>query len=336
MTITTADDPFAAQKDLVKRLDNSGWDLIIGDAFVRGMRDIGYKSTSYAVAEINDNSIQANATWVDIVFGFNKGSVKPAQVAVIDDGWGMLPDMVRASLVWGAGTRYADRRGFGKYGYGLPSASVSQCKRVEVYSKVEGGDWAMCYLDVQEISDGRWTSKHRINTPTPMPQEPPAFVVEHLKTAKRWPMAHGTVVVWDKLDDTRLDYKTRAALRDSLVRDLGVIYRNHLVDVPMTVDGVNVEPCDPLFLTPGFRYFQLDDDRAVELPSAVIEVPDPDTKVVKGTMRVRFSRLPATFYRKPDAKQTTTSGPGVFNERASIADDHQGIIFLRNVGRSAS
>ena len=330
MTIAISNDPFAAQKELVDRLNQSGWDLIIGEAFVRGMRDIGYKSTSYAVAEIVDNSIQANATWIDIAFGFNKGSVKPARIAVVDNGWGMVPTMVRASLVWGAGTRPNDRQGFGKYGYGLPSASVSQCLRVEVYSKVKDGPWTKSYLDVEEISQGKWTNNHRINTPEQTTEGPPEFVVEHLTAQKRWPMEHGTVVVWDKLDPARLDYKTRDALRHSLIDDLGVIYRKYLVDVPMTVDGHKVEPCDPLFLTPGFRYYALDDDRAVALPDAVIEVPDPVTKQTKGTMRVRFSRIPATFYRMPENKSTTASGKGVFNERAGIADAHQGIIFLRN------
>src|SRR5207249_4844968 len=117
-----------------------GWDIIVGDAFVRGMRDIGYKSTSYAMAELIDNSVEASAQHVDIVFGFDSGE-KPRQVAVIDDGYGMQPKMVRAALIWGAGTRAAKRSGYGKYGYGLPSASVSQCQRVEVYSKTEGGEW---------------------------------------------------------------------------------------------------------------------------------------------------------------------------------------------------
>ena len=182
MTVTNgATDAFAAQKELVERLNESGWDLIVGDAFVRGMRDIGYKSTSYAMAELIDNSIQAGATWVDVVFGFNSGSLKPARIAVIDNGWGMVAPMVRASLVWGAGTRYADRTGYGKYGYGLPSASVSQCFRVEVYSKVPNESWAKSYLDVDEISQGKWTDMHRINTPKEIIEEPPAFVIDHLK-----------------------------------------------------------------------------------------------------------------------------------------------------------
>jgi hypothetical protein len=330
VTITIADDPFAAQKELVDQLDKSGWDLIIGDAFVRGMRDIGYKSTSFAMAELIDNSIQASATWVNVVFGFNKGSAKPARIAVIDNGWGMQPRMVRASLVWGAGTRPNNREGFGKYGYGLPSASVSQCLRVEVYGKVEGGQWAKSYLDVEEISQGAWTDKHRINTPKEVFEEPPAFVVDHLKAQKRWPMESGTVVVWDKLDPARIDYQRREELRNSLVTNLGLVYRNYLADTPMTVDGVQVEPCDPLFLTPGFRYYDLDDDRAEEQDGAVIEISDKATKAVVGRMRVRFSLLPPTFFRKPEAKQRNKVIKSDMNERLAVADSHNGIIFLRN------
>jgi Histidine kinase-, DNA gyrase B-, and HSP90-like ATPase len=329
-TALGATDTFAAQKELVERLNESGWDLIVGDAFVRGMRDIGYKSTSFAMAEIIDNSIQAGATWIDVVFGFNSGSLKPTRIAIIDNGWGMVAPMVRASLVWGAGTRYTDRQGFGKYGYGLPSASVSQCLRVEVYSKVHNESWAKSYLDVQEISEGKWTDMHRINTPKEVLEEPPAFVIEHLKERGRWPLDSGTVVVWDKLDPTRIDRQRREELRNRLVSDLGVIYRNYLVGVPMMVDGVKVEPCDPLFLTPGFRYYDLDGDRAEELPSAVVDVADKATKEALGKLRVRFSRMPASFFRKPEAKHTNKPSRHDMNERLPVADAHNGIIFLRH------
>lgn len=328
-TTSAAESTFAAQQELVTRLDESGWDLIVGDAFVRGMRDIGYKSTSYAMAELIDNSIQADATWVEVVFGYDKGT-KPSKIAVADNGWGMDPRMVRASLVWGAGTRLNNREGFGKYGYGLPSASVSQSYRVEVYSKLRGGEWVMAYIDVNEIGAGEWTNNHRITTPPERRAEPPAFAVDQLRAAGLWPMESGTIVVWDNLDQTRVDYKRREELRNALVTNLGVIYRNYLIDTPMRVDGHDVQPCDPLFLTEGFRYYDLDDDRAEELPGAVIEVTDRDTKEPVGKLRVRFARMPATFFRKPEAKQTNKPGKGQTNERLSIADAHNGFIFLRN------
>jgi hypothetical protein len=323
-------DGLMAQDDLIAALEQTGWELMIGGAFVRGMRDIGYKSTAFALAELGDNSIQAGARNIDIVFGFDQGA-KPTKLAIVDDGHGMKPKMVRASLIWGAGTRHLQRDGFGKYGYGLPSASVSQCFRVEVYSKVEGGDWYMAYLDVDEIVDGKWTKGNKIETPTEQQTEPPAFVIEHLKETGRWDtFTHGTVVVWDRLDPNRIDARRREDLRNKLIMNLGVIYRNYLIETPMTVDGVAVEPCDPLFLTEGFRYHDLDDDRAIALPPAVVPVKDKATGTEIGVMRVRFARMPSTFFRKPEFKRNNRPGRGNTNERLEIADANNGIVFLRN------
>jgi hypothetical protein len=321
-----------AQREYVARLESEqfGWDLMIGDAFVRGMRDIGYKSTAFAIAELIDNSIQADASKINIAFGFDGGS-KPTKLAIIDDGHGMDPTMVRAALVWGAGTRADNREGMGKYGYGLPSASVSQCYRVEVYSKTKGGQWHRAYLDIEEIKNGEWTQGNRIEMPHEARMDPPDFVIDYLKKEKRWDsFDHGTVVVWDRLDKNRIDAKLRNELRNKLVTQLGLIYRWYLLATPMTVDGFEVEPCDPLFLTEGFRYYDLDGDRAIELDSAKVDVTDKDTGEVIGSMRVRFARMPATFFRKPEFKHTNKPGKKDMNERLDIADANNGIIFLRN------
>jgi hypothetical protein len=304
-----------------------GWDILVGDAFVRGMRDIGYKSTSFALAELIDNSLQADPSRIDILFGFDNGK-KPTKIAIVDDGHGMDPKMVRASLVWGAGTRADNLVGFGKYGYGLPSASVSQCHRVTVYSKTADGQWHSAYLDIDEIKDGNanWIKENRIEMPSEVASEPPQFVLDHFK--EHGGGNHGTVVVWENLD--RVDPKTRDHLRAELLTQLGVIYRRFLVNTPMMVDGESVEPCDPLFLTEGFRYYDLDSDRAIEYPGAVVEVSDKETGKPVGKMRIRYSRLPATFFRKPEAKHTNKPGRGKTNERLEIADANTGIIFMRN------
>lgn len=330
MDRSTQSEGLKAQRKYVEKLktEKFDWDLLVGDAFVRGMRDIGYKSTSFALAELIDNSVQAAATRVDVVFGYD-GNKTPTKIAVIDDGYGMEPTMVRASLVWGAGTRASNRSGFGKYGYGLPSASVSQCRRVTVYSKTTDGTWNSSYLDIDEIGNGEWTKAHRIQVPAEKMEKPPLFVIEFLKKQKRWPsMDHGTVVVWERLD--RVSPHRREELRNSLITDLGVVYRNFLVNTPMTVDGVLVEPCDPLFLTEGFRYYDLDADRAIELPPANIEVKDKATGEVTGHLRIRFARLPSTFFRRPEAKQSNKPGKTHMNERLNIADANNGIIFTRN------
>jgi hypothetical protein len=330
MNTTAVPDGLRAQRDYIEKLeaDGFGWELLVGDAFVRGMRDIGYKSTSFALAELIDNSLQASASLIDIVFGYDGGQ-KPTKIAVVDNGFGMEPKMIRASLIWGAGTRADDRTGFGKYGYGLPSASVSQCHRVTIYSKTAEGAWHSAYLDINEIKNGEWTRANRIEMPEQIEQDPPAFVVDFLTKAGRWDSFNsGTIVLWEGLD--RVEPKLRDGLRANLLTNLGVVYRDFLVECPMTVDGVEVVPCDPLFLTEGFRYYDLDEDRAIELPPALVEVKDKDTGKVIGKMRVRYARMPATFFRKPEAKHTNKPGRGQNNERLEIADANNGIIFCRN------
>lgn len=320
------------QRDLLDKLESEqfGWDLMLGGAFVRGMRDIGYKNTAFAMAELLDNAIQAGAKKVDVAFGFEDGN-KPTQVAVIDDGHGMEPGMVRASLIWGAGTRAENREGFGKYGYGLPSASISQCFRATVYSRTSGGEWHSAYLDVDEIQNGEWTHGNRIEMPPAKREAPPRFVLDHLASDPRWEgVEHGTVVLWDRLDPERIERKLRDSLRDKLVTNLGVIYRNYLRATPMTVDGIEVEPCDPLFLTEGFRYYDLDEDRAIELPPARVPIKDKETGEDLGAMTVRFARMPATFFRRPEFKYTNKPPKDAINERLEIADNNNGIIFLRN------
>src|SRR5213595_3665280 len=50
--------------ELSSKKDQSG--LVMADALIRGMRDIGYKNTAYAVFELIDNSIQAGAGKVGV------------------------------------------------------------------------------------------------------------------------------------------------------------------------------------------------------------------------------------------------------------------------------
>src|SRR5687768_3288533 len=110
-----------------KRKGN-GLGVVFADAFLRGMRDLGYKNPAWALAEDVDNSFQAAADTVAIRFRFdadNKSRSKPNQVALCDNGNGMIPEMIGYAVRWGGTDREGDRNGFGRYGYGLPSSAVS-------------------------------------------------------------------------------------------------------------------------------------------------------------------------------------------------------------------
>jgi hypothetical protein len=103
------------------------------------MRDSGYKSTATAIDEFIDNSIQAAATRIDIIYELDGGTIR--NIAVIDDGHGMEPDMIRAAVVWGGTHRHNDRRGSAVSDLAyrvLLSASPSDMKSIQEQMGMDG------------------------------------------------------------------------------------------------------------------------------------------------------------------------------------------------------
>lgn len=316
-----------AQRDYAERMMKAGVDfsLTIGDAFVRGIRDIGYKHTGTALDELIDNAIQAEAENIRVVFGYGGASTaKPDRLAVIDDGHGMDPGMIYLAAHWGGTHRESpnpvNRAGFGRYGYGLPSASVSQGKRFTIYSIPLGGSWNSVTLDLKDISDGKYTdpTTGRIHIPPAAPATLPAWLQEYRT------MTYGTIVVLEKLD--RLTWVTATALQRQLLQHFGITYRNFLRRVSISVNGKVVEATDPLFTTPGFRFYDLDEDRAISYDPIYVDVKDQESGKPAGTVKVRFSRLPVTFGSRD--KRQSARGKNE-NERFEIMKDHNGIIMLR-------
>jgi hypothetical protein len=90
-----------AQRAYAKNAGRSKFGLMVPEAFVRGIRDLGYRSNGDAIAEFIDNSLQAYADRIDVSFGYAQTSAKkPVQLAVIDNGHGMEPTMIRMAVMW--------------------------------------------------------------------------------------------------------------------------------------------------------------------------------------------------------------------------------------------
>jgi hypothetical protein len=317
------------QREYIKELETQMFDygLVLGNAFVKGMRDIGYKSTAYALNELNDNSIQAGARNIHVAFGYeprNKSKKKLDMLAIIDDGHGMDPMMIRAAVIWGGTHRQNDRSGFGRYGYGLPSACVSIGKRYTVFSRVDGADWHKVTVDLDDIEQHFRKSAGTVHVEPPTQVNPPVWALDYIKTNLKH-FRSGTVIIIEKID--RLDHSTVQTLRGDLLQDFGTTYRNFLGEVSMAVDAEPVEPTDPLFLTSGFRFYDVDSDRAEALPSLEIEVRDKESKEDLGTVKVRFSLMPPTFLRVPDDKLKPKGGKN--NPRFNIRKANNGVIVLR-------
>ena len=95
------------------------------------MRAMGY-SFEAAVADIVDNSLSAAATNVGIRF---PPSGDP-YITILDDGTGMSPEALTAAMRHGSQNPMLKRsdEDLGRFGLGMKTASLSQCRRMTVVS----------------------------------------------------------------------------------------------------------------------------------------------------------------------------------------------------------
>jgi hypothetical protein len=302
--------------------------LVVPEAFVRGIRDLGYRSNGDALAELIDNAVQAYADRVDVLFGFDGGTStkKPAQVAVVDNGHGMEADMIRMAVMWGGTHRENDRNGLGRYGYGLPCAAVSLGRRFTVYSQTENSALHAVTVDLDRLTSGDYAdATGEIVVPAAEVAALPSFVGDAISAAFPDGWRSGTVVLIEKLD--RLEWTTVQGLRDNLCRQFGVTYHKLRGEAAIYVDGAFVEPIDPLFLTPGFKFYDLDMDRAFPLDPVRIEARDPDTGAYLGAVKLRYAWLPPSFGSAD--KERDAVGMNA-NERFAVMKQYHGLVFSRN------
>jgi hypothetical protein len=233
--------------------------IFSGDLLAKALRDSGYKNTAYAIAELIDNSIQAEAHDVE-VFCFekyvkinDKERRRICQIAVLDNGIGMEDDILRRSLRFGDGTRLKDRSGIGRFGMGLPNASCSQAKRVEIWSWVNGPTNALwTYIDLDEIS-----SNMMFSVPKPVQKDMPNEIISH---SKQELSDSGTLVIWMSIDDERLTWKTARSTLQHTEELIGRIYRKFLAEYALKIRlvafdsnesvimDIYARPNDPLYL----------------------------------------------------------------------------------------
>lgn len=307
---------------------DSKFGLIVPEAFVRGIRDLGYRRNGDAIAELIDNSLQAGADRIDVLFGYDgsSSSKKPTQLAIVDNGHGMEPDMIRMAVMWGGTHRENDRNGLGRYGYGLPCSSVSLGRRFTVISRVSDRGLFAVELDLDDIAAGKYTDiSGDIIVPRPRLVSLPPFVTDHIAMTFPDGWSSGTVILIEKLD--RLEWSTSQGLRDNLCRQFGVTYHKLRGDVVLCVDGQFVKAIDPLFLTPEFWLYDLDTDRAQALDPVRVEVREPETARYLGAITLRYAWFPPSF----GSVDKDRDAVGVnANERFSILKDYHGIIFSRN------
>lgn len=315
-----------AQHDYVSVFSDRDIDLTvsIAEAFVEGMRKVGYKSTGTALDELIDNSIQASANRIDVVADVDDAGDVTA-IAVIDDGHGMEAQMIRLAVSWGGSHRayYKDFSGFGKFGFGLPTASIHLGTKYTVYSRLAGQPLRNVMIDVTKIATYQDPSTQRIIVPKATEDELPQWVARYLDE-QSLELKSGTVIVIEDLDRDQVTWNDAKRFHTEMLQHLGAYYRNYLSRVPMFVNGKAVQLVDPLFIMEGARYQDVDTERAVPYPSKTIIVKNADGNEL-GSIKVRYSYLSPTF---PNVDKTVDRGKK--NDRWKVMKAHNnGVIIMR-------
>ncbi len=221
------------------------FDLVPTKLAVQAMRDNGYRNTAYAIAELIDNAIQAKATAVELLCCEREALVQQRnrrnihQIAVLDNGTGMDHDGLMTALQFGNGAYLHDRSGIGRFGMGLPSSSISQCQRVDVWTWQDGPASALhSYIDLDEVEKGLLTT---------VPEPDGELMPEMWEEASESLGATGTLVVWSRLD--RCLWKTARTIIRNSEETIGRMYRRFIHDGRATIRlaaFVEDKPSDPI------------------------------------------------------------------------------------------
>lgn len=312
-----------AQRRIAKKGGATG--LVDEKMLAHTMRAVRYQDEGHAAGDIIDNAIEAGATQVHLVFRTEGAAIQ--EIAFIDDGSGIDPSFLPHATKWGGSSNEGRRNTFGRFGFGLPSASVNRGTRFTVYSRIEAKKpFTSVTVDLNNLrADGQIVS-----LPEPVEQELPQWVSDHVIAEKAENPFEGgleavrTVVVWSDLD--RLQWKNRQQATARFREHLGITYAGWLDVCKLIVSNQLVEPVDVLFTTPGYRYHDIPGFEKAD-PQQSIRFEADDANGAKHEVVVRFS------YLNINANDATvaTGGQGRPKKvRQGIRKDYNGVFVTRN------
>jgi hypothetical protein len=202
---------------------------LMGTDNILELQDNGYKSTVSAISEIIDNSIQAQAKNVQIILIRNttREHNEIDELLIVDDGVGMDKLTFDKALQMSAGSRSKAKSGLGKYGQGLPNASISQTKRVEVYTS-QRGQLLFNHIDLEEIYESG-------EAYLPDTESRTVIDIPLISSGKFSMAASGTIVRWVKPNKIRP--KTVRTLVSHIEQLVGRTFRNFITGY-LDKDGV--------------------------------------------------------------------------------------------------
>src|SRR5581483_2656578 len=184
-------------------------------ALIESLRSVGYNLPA-AVADILDNSIAVPAKNISIKFHWGG---KDSYVSILDDGHGMTEEGLRNAMRPGSRNPLEERgpQDLGRFGLGLKTASLSQCRNLCVATKPSKGSLSIRTWDLDTLANcPEWR----------LLREPSFASNEAIK--KLGAGSKGTAVIWSALDRLIGDEEAGDAIAHARFNDAIDHVREHL------------------------------------------------------------------------------------------------------------
>lgn len=210
---------------------------IPANALIKGLRAVGY-NFSTAVADIIDNSISAAANRIDI---FSNPLAQEPYFCILDDGCGMDCDELDNAMLLGSdrSKKPDSEQELGRFGLGLKSASLSQCKKFTVASKKNGCLNAMTFnLDIVEQTNKLQLIVLDSSDIAGLPE------IDELKKYNS-----GTLVVWnefDRIEDSAKKFENSfRSIVSEAKKHVEFVFHRFYDDVEVYFDKLRIDRRDP-------------------------------------------------------------------------------------------
>lgn len=216
---------------------------------LNSLRHSQYSNLS-AIEDLVDNSIDAKASqiWIEI-----NGDKNIDNIVISDDGIGLEENVLMEAIKLGSNTEKNPNSDLGRYGMGLITASISLCKKLDVFTKSKSQNEILAAT--QDLDEVEKNNSFTAQIGKLDEVRSKIFEKHIMDLEKQNPLPgdnniqintfnHGTQIKLSKID--RADYNKDALIK-KLVPKLSQTFRTFIdASLGIYVNGIKLESIDPI------------------------------------------------------------------------------------------
>lgn len=260
-------------------------------------RSFGNYDLPSALADLIDNSIKAKARTVHLTCLLREGG---PEVRIRDDGTGMTADELQKAMRPASTNPTAERSpdDLGRFGWGMKSASFSQCRRLTVLSHADG-----------ELSGAEWDLDNVDGWRMGVLNQGDIAAIAHPDVLGR----KGTEIIWRDCDRLSENGRMQGDAFNELVsharRRLALLFHRYLSGeagtrkLSISLNGQKIEPFDP---------FHRENNATQSLSPEEILFPDGSSISIKGYILPHFSKLALADYDRLGGEEGFVKNQGFY------------------------